>query len=511
MVKGRRLPKESRSSGLARWCVVSGEALSAEEEAESILSAGASGIALPGETCSIVGRDLPEQWTGPERWAWQEICEGREADFNRGLGIDLDPLKAEDDREWGDGRRTLSSDFLTSILLHEPFRSAVPNRGVRVVGAYFPQAVDLSDAVVKRPLALHGSLFDGSVTLARLKTPASVSLDGTKVQGELDMDSASVEGNLVMRKAKFAKVRLSGAQIGGQLSMDDSGFSGDLDMAAVSTGEELFMLNAEVGGDASLIYVDVGSVFDVRGAKLATLDLTGTQIARELRLGSPDVEWTGCESEVRDSGRPQLILRNVVAGALKDSASAWPGTVELDGFTYGRLDGFAASEGEPPYNRDGDWLIGWLESDRTYSPHPYRQLARVLRQAGNESRADAVLVALQDRRLTDESTPAGTKTRLFLSKVFLGYGYRVWRALLWYAGLVLVGFLVLRKSRGEWSFQGLFYSLATAVPLVDLTRASVEFSKEDRKSWEDMYFQCHKILGLLFISVLVAGLTGLVG
>ena len=391
--------------------------------------------------------------------------------------------------------------------MREPFRAAVPHRGVRTVGAYFAQHLDLSDAVIERPLALHGSLF-GSVSLARLKTPASLSLQKSKAR-DLNMDSASVRGNLSLEQGTFAKVRLSGAQIGGQLSMNDSVFPGEVDLAAVSTGTELFMERVEIRGNASLVYVDVGTVLDLRGAKLAALDLTGASIGRELRLASPDAEWTGCGCEEEEAGCGQLILRNVTAGALQDSEGAWPCTVELDGFTYWHLGGFEDGE-ETAYNRDAEWLIGWLESDETYSPRPYRQLARTLREAGNESRADAVLVALQDRRLVHDSTPIGTKVGLFLSKVILSYGYCSWRALVWFGGLVLIGVFVLRMSRGECSWQGLFYSLANAVPLVNLTRSNERFADMDGKPWEDMYFLWHRILGLVFVSLLVAGLTGLV-
>ena len=110
-------------------------------------------------------------------------CEGRDADFNLRLGVSLDATNLAHDRAWGDGRRTLSSGFLKAILLHEPFRTAIPDRGAIIVGAYFPESVDLSDAVLGRPLALRGSWFQGSALLARLKTPGSVSLAASKVDG----------------------------------------------------------------------------------------------------------------------------------------------------------------------------------------------------------------------------------------------------------------------------------------------------------------------------------------
>ena len=523
-----KVPKSPDSSGSAAFGRIAAMAIvavtpllgltvgvhAAERQLGGGLSTREEGKALPGEACRVAGPDLPNQWTVPESWAWREICEGRNANFNLRLGVPLDVTNSAHDRAWGDGRRTLSSGFLKAILLHEPFRTAIPDRGAIIVGAYFPESVDLSDAVLGRPLALRGSWFQGSALFARLTTPSSFSLAASKALGRLDMDSASIGGNLLLRDARFAEVRLSGARISGQLDMDRSGVGGRLDMASVAVGDELFMRKTKLDGEASLIYLNVGSVLDVGGAELATLDLTGSRISTELRFRSPDgdiVVWkAGDDGEVGDRRSPRLILRNVTTGALRDSKDAWPSTVELDGLSYDHLGGFGALSGRAPYHREVDWLIGWLESDTTYTPGPYRRLAHVLRTSGDDSRADAILVALQDRRLAHDGTPLTTKIGLSLSWALLYYGYGVWLAAVWFIGLVLVGWLVLRASRGEWSWQGFFYSLAMAVPLVNLTPINEKFSRENRKASEDRYFQCHKILGLVFVSALVAGLTGLV-
>ena len=68
--------------------------------------------------------------------------------------------------------------------------------------------------------------------------------------------------------------------------------------------------------------------------------------------------------------------------------TVWTG--ELEGFAYIRFGGFeeqGGQEGDPPYARGSDRFIRWLEADKSFSPQPYWQLARVLEDAGHENMA----------------------------------------------------------------------------------------------------------------------------
>ena len=177
-------------------------------------------MALPGEKCRI-----PPllKWTEPEKWSWTQICEGKEANFNERLKETLDPRDPADDGKWSD-KRELSSRFLETILLHEPFRSAIPHRGVHIIGAYFPNFINLIDASVERPLRLGQSYFKSLVAMIRLKISDQLRMDGSTFKGRLEMDSVSVGGDLFMMNAEFDKVDLRRAKISDQLRMDGSTF-----------------------------------------------------------------------------------------------------------------------------------------------------------------------------------------------------------------------------------------------------------------------------------------------
>ncbi len=394
--------------------------------------------ALPGEECRVPPPSRwteseksawiqTPKWTDPEEWAWTQICEGQIANFNEHLNEELDPRNPDHDDEWADDRM-LSSRFLETILLREPFRGAIPRRGVRIFGAYFPNPINLIDVSLDRPLEFDQSRFKSQVDMLRLRTPTFISLEDSKFDSELDMDSISVGGDLFMRAAEFDKVDLRGAKIGDQLSMNGSTFKDELIMSSASVGSSLFMRGAEfdevnlsgakigdhlsmnrsvfkkvnlsgakigdhlgmngsvfkdelimdsasIGGTLfmrevtldkppNLIFLSIGSNLDARLATMSGLDLTGSRIEGELRLGSPDanIEWKSYTDENGDCQAPKLTLRNASIGALQDTTDTWPGNLEreFEGFTYDRLGGLGASEQEKPDERESSWFIEWL-------------------------------------------------------------------------------------------------------------------------------------------------------
>jgi hypothetical protein len=82
-----------------------------------------------------------------------------------------------------------------------------------------------------------------------------------------------------------------------------------------------------------------------------------------------------------------LNLDGASVGVLFDDPHSWPapGKLILDGLSYQRL----------PDTRS---RLRWLALQPEYHPQPYRQLAKVLREQGDEQGAIAVLVASEDLR-----------------------------------------------------------------------------------------------------------------
>ena len=538
---------------------------------------------VPGESCQSA--PLPK-WKKPEQWVWERVCEGKTADFNERYGY-LDPKN----RKGWDQNRKLSPAFLETILFHEPFRGALTRKGVRIIGAWFEEPIDLTNGNLSHQLLLDKSRFESNVALRRLKSSERISLSGSKFTGKLkmnalqvggsllmskaefaevvlrsakiggrlhmtgskftgklnmdklqvdsslfmrrdaefadvvlrsakiggqlsmigskftgtlDIDMLQVAGHLLMREAEFGDVDLRSAEIGGQLEMTGSKFTGTLDMDFIDVGESLLLRGGEFAKLVSPIFAKIGSNLDISGAKLVSLDLTGTRIDGELSLGSEeygDPKW---------NDGSQLTLRNTVVGAWQDldREESWPKKLELAGFTYNRLGGFGAGATEIA-KRDTEWFTAWLEKDESFPTQPYEQLASVLRKAGQNDTADDVLYAGRER---ERGNARGFKWwGLTLLDYSMGYGFglRYFRALFWVVAFVGLGVGVLRLTGEHKNHKiplGIAYSLDMLLPIIRLRESHYEV---DLAAPARHYFYFHVLIGYVLASFLISGLSGL--
>ena len=101
---------------------------------------------------------IPPTWTPQEQLVWERVCAGEIADFNKieGYGGDLDP---NDPEAWPENR-ILRLEFLEDILLSEPCRSALHRQGARIIGPWFKETLDLSQASLDHPLWLDRCRFE---------------------------------------------------------------------------------------------------------------------------------------------------------------------------------------------------------------------------------------------------------------------------------------------------------------------------------------------------------------
>ena len=315
--------------------------------------------------------------------------------------------------------------------------------------------LNLSDAHLKQPLLLTGSVLGGALFADRINVESTialrdhatfagdVSLRGAKVGGDLDMNSASfsktlsadgldVHGSLFMRDhATFAgDVRLLAAKVGSNLDMTSASFSKTLSADRLDVHGGLFMRDhATFAGDVSLVAANVGWL-DLSSANVAGIDLSdmsgaagselqlrglnwhcqetktegensGTSQAtvrvgtRKWPLGEPS--WRKARCDGTEETLPTLILRNAHFGALQDDLDSWPPVVDLEGLRYDRLGGLRGEGSADLRRRTPEQWIDWLARDRTFSSQPYNQLATVLTAAGRRDTADAILFAGRER------------------------------------------------------------------------------------------------------------------
>ena len=209
-------------------------------------------------------------------------------------------------------------------LVKVDLRAAKIGDRLSMDGAIATGKLSMDSVVTGEGLFLRNATLP-EVNLLGAEIGQQLSMTGATVTGTLDMDSSAIGGSLFLRNAKLAQVDMRGAEIGEQLSMTGATVTGTLNMYSSAIGGSLLLRDAEFA-DVKLPYASIGSNLDARGALLSRLDLTGTQIEGELRLGTGgwEIAWKGCDDRPNNSPVPRLTLQNVTADALQDTVTAWP-------------------------------------------------------------------------------------------------------------------------------------------------------------------------------------------
>ena len=383
-------------------------------------------------------------------------------------------------------------------------RSAKIEDTLEMHGSKFTDKLDMDSVEIQSKLIMRNKAEFEEVVLRGAKIGSTLEMYGSIFNSNIDMTSMEIGSHLFMHKgAIFVKeVDLRNSEIGGVLTMDESHFSGRVTMENLKVVSHLFMRSSKFETLVSLIFARIGASLIISDSIFLSLNLTGTQIIKELCLGSeehPSTKWeTGSN----------LVLRNVKAGALQDRPDAWPDKIDFTGFTYSHLGGFAASESESMCQRKLSWIKEWLERQKEYSPQPYEQLGKVLRGSGYKTKANDILFEGKMRELREPNNWLN-KPNLALQYISVGFGYRYRKTVYCVIALTVIGVIILR-STGQGLSNGmpsdLSYSLDMLLPIIRLNELHYDIIL---KGIAKYYFYLHKTLGYVLASFLIAGLSGI--
>jgi hypothetical protein len=484
------------------------------------------------ETCSELS--VNAKWTDQERWAWREICEGREANLQHyGGGNKSAELRAQDARE------DLSQRFLETILLAEPFRSSIPGQSVRISWARFPDTINLSHSKLDGDLWLKSSRFDGSaegesVNLAGAEIKGKLNLEGSSASANVNMDSLHA-GEIQMNYVSFPSVWLATARVGSQISANDATVRGRFQMTNLEVGTDLHLINSTLE-EVVLTSARVAGRLDIQGPRRQpdsaaqrlncrnhtvprkshrpqSVDLAGATVGT-LSFGS--FCYGPIDAAANWGAGAELILTGASVHTLQDglcreneancTVNTWPEHLKLIGFTYQELESFDYDRESDMLARPIAWWTSWL-GRQGYSQQPYEYLAATFSKAGLKDKSEELLYAGKNREL--ENTPFPANIKLWLERVFIGYGYRIRYAVLWALGFIILGAVVLRISgegaRNRMPF-GIAFSFDMLLPIVKLREYHYDV---DLNGWARYYFYFHKLMGFVLASFLIAGLSGL--
>jgi hypothetical protein len=255
----------------------------------------------PADMCLVPPADY---WSPVEQAAWQCVCRGAVAAIG---AADCTREEAEaPPRNWL-SEWTVSTRFVTDVLLREPYKSAMP-AGLRLDGARFVEAIDLKEFALDKQLWLDNSLFEGEVDLSRLNAVSLVSFEGSTFEKDVILDEARIDGSINLQRAKVLgglwmqsasigrKLSIAGAEFGA-MEIIDSDIAKQLNAPAIKVNRTFAIDTSSVGGgmilrDAKLNHI-VFRGDDFQGQ----LDLTGTTVT-----GGVDFDSTRIGSD--------LLLRN---------------------------------------------------------------------------------------------------------------------------------------------------------------------------------------------------------
>jgi hypothetical protein len=270
-------------------------------------------------------------------------------------------------------------------------------------------------------------------------------------------------------------------------------------MHGIKIVHSLALVDGNFSKEVDLSLAEIGSL-EYRGIKkLQKLDLTGANVKR--------IE--------------------VTINAEKE----WPRNLTALGFTY---DQFIVTPTDDALKKQG-LFTAWLGKMSEYTPQPYEQCAKILRQGGNSDKADEVLHAgkEKERETAWDNNEWAHWAKLWLQRMFVGYGIGsgcFW-SLLWVLGFCLLGaFIVLPDcgkqegidrniQEGKTTLRELCassaprtflnccaYSLDMLLPVIRLREKHYEIDLPGRKRY---YFYLHRIFGWILGSFIIAGMSGL--
>ena len=342
-----------------------------------------------------------------------------------------DPAKAA---AWGPERAIraaiiewLVADPQAGKLLHP---SGLGVRGARITGK-----LDLSYLRIDVPVMLMLCAIPDGIDL-RYAHLQSLDLRRSWT-GPINGDQSTVAGDVILRYGHYGEVSFYRAEIGGDLEATGGEFVGADPLAVIDAtikGDALFHEDFTTGGIVDFRLARIGRSLSFNQAHFTGKRDNGLNAERATIGGA--LYWV----EITTTPHTQLDLENARAGSLWDDAKSWPapGNLALDGFAYAEFSGGPA---------DSVARLAWLHRQPVAmhaQPQPYRQLAQVLRAAGQLDGAVEVEIAREDAisRFTQFSLPHRL-WRLVLDGI-IGYGYSPLRALWWILGFVTLGAALFR-------------------------------------------------------------------
>lgn len=473
-----------------------------------------------------------------ERDAWYEVCKTGEATLGKCI-----KNASKNDSKTQQGH--LSSKFFELLITNPPSINGRKRHDVELNCGSVGQ-LDLKYISTKIAIKVQNFTFHGKVDLSGSNFESNLEINSTQFRDSVFFNHARFGRGLYLKNNKLQQKKyfsLLGAHIEGSFSLSGSEVLGKLnaDRVIIKSGffsgpgttiHDLDLTSAEVNGPVNLLDTTLGGRINFTGSEFDELILFFPT-----RNKAKEVRW--------ETGTSKLLLRNLRVNSLQarlesfqEENGNWVPT-DLSGFRYKHLTGLGGDRGPTILDQPVDNLITWLNevNPERYDPDPYVHLVGILHRSGHEDKAKAISYAKYERLNRVASFPriqspnggaaeyaawyseealTWTWQRIgwFFSRNVVGYGVYPFRALWWFAGIVLLGFMVTyigneKNCKTSVPLYGVidcfWFSLENTMPLVQLSERYKNF--EPSNTWIIFILRCQKILGFVIASYLIGVLT----
>ena len=510
-----------------------------------------------------------------------------------------DPAHAD---KWG-REREVRAELIRWLCVDPRAKALVDPQGIRLLGARITGKLYLADVAVPFAFTLRncsigermtfehasfprldlGGCYTGEIDGRAAVIHGDLILDSVRASGEVWFNDSTIDGDLGARGGHFRHSKVEPHETGRSVL-----FKKALDFESSRIGGDVWLCYGfEADGAVNLITTTIGTsvafsgtfnnpnniAIMAQGLVVASevffgglfgkIHVNGSVVIGDARVGGAmvvqDATFSGAPTAMVVGPSPaqgpfgflapgmsakSLVWQNVAlengavlnldgasVGSLFDDPHSWPapGKLSLDGFTYEHL-GVA----------DAPSRLRWLALQPEYHPQPYRQLAKVLREEGDEEGAIAVLVASEDLRYASHGR-ASALWGDFLNAT-IGYGHRPLRTIGWSLFVILLGWPIVWAAkragvmRPTWpeniphssepdyeELHPLLYSLDAFLPFVNLHQehywwpnskavgdcAILGYKFRLRGSLVRHYLWLQIFSGWLLSAILIAGVTGL--
>jgi uncharacterized protein YjbI with pentapeptide repeats len=380
------------------------------------------------------------------------------------------------------------------LLLKDGVFTDVGLPGAQIGGVLDCRGTKFTGDLYAERISVSGSIFlsDGFTSQG-----AEINLVGAQIGGDLDcsggtfinanhttinLKDAKVTGSVFLAQDRTSEGKIIPFKSEGTVNFDGAQIDGSLSCTGVFSNPRGDALSAYRAVVKSGISLRDGFTADGR------VNLNGVAVEGDFVCSGGDFQ--SATLNLTDASVATLIdsgLNDTPPGLPVNSPpTIWPRPSRLlvDGFIYGRI----SSEGPIEVDKRLNWLA--LQPQSPFYPRPYLQLAKVLRESGDDNGAKRVLIEMEDRARKNGAWAPIIRPLL---RWTIGYGYDPLRAFWWAAGLSGLGWIIYRrsylagsispsdkdayaefnKSGGKIpehypSFSPLIYSLENSLPLVKL-------------------------------------------